>query len=182
MNVEYEIRVLEININDIIVKLEKMGAKKIGEFNQKRFVYDLKPKKSGKWIRLRTNGKVTTLCYKDVSSNTIDGTKEVEIVVDDFDKTNLFLNKIGFVSKNYQENRRVQYILDGVEIDIDTWPLIPTYLEIEGSSEEDVLRIKELLEIDDSKVTTLNCEDIYNRIYNIDVMNIKELKFDEKYE
>ena len=178
MNIEYEIRVLEININNIVDKLEKLGAKKVGEFNQKRYVYDLNPKASGKWIRLRTNGKVTTLCYKDVVSNTIDGTKEVEFIVEDFDKTNEFLERIGFISRNYQENKRIQYILNDVEIDIDTWPLIPTYLEIEGSSEEDVLKIKDLLNVDESKVTTLNCEDIYNDIYNIDVMSIKELRFE----
>lgn len=179
MKTEYEIRILEIDVNKIVKKLNDLGAKKVGEYNQKGYVYDLKPKSNGKWIRLRTNGDVTTLCYKDVVDDTINGTKEVEIVVDDFDKTNELLERIGFISRNYQENKRIQYILNGVEIDIDSWPLIPTYLEIEGSSEEEVLKIKDLLEVDESKVTTLNCEDIYNKVYNIDVMSIKELKFNE---
>ena len=36
MKTEYEIRVLEVNQNEIIKKLEKLGATKKGEFNQKR--------------------------------------------------------------------------------------------------------------------------------------------------
>ena len=79
MKIEYEIRVLEIDINKIINFLELLGAKKVGEYFQKRYVYDLNPVQNGKWIRLRTNGIKTTLTYKDIVSNTIDGTKEVEI-------------------------------------------------------------------------------------------------------
>lgn len=177
MKTEYEIRVLEINKEEIVNKLESLGATKKGEFSQRRYVYDLKPVQKGKWIRLRTNGKKTTLTYKDIVSNTIDGTKEVEITVDDFDKTNEFLERIGFESRSYQENFRIQYILNGVEIDIDSWPLIPTYLEIEGSSERQVVEMQNLLGITPDKLTTFNCDDIYKQIYGIDISTIKELKF-----
>ena len=177
MKTEYELRVLEINKEKIIKKLESLGAIKIGDFNQKRYVYDIKPAEKGKWIRLRTNGKLTTLTYKDIVSNTIDGTKEVEFEVESITKANEFLERIGFKSRNYQENNRTQYTLNGVEIDIDSWPMIPTYLEVEGSSKEEVLNMLDLLEVDKSKITALNCEDIYKSIYNIDVLKIKELKF-----
>ena len=177
MKTEYEIRILEIDKEEMIKRLENLGAKKVGEYEQKRYVYDLRPVEKGKWIRLRTNGLNTTLTYKDIVSNTIDGTKEIEIEVDDFEKTNEFLEKIGFKNRGYQENKRIQYILNNVEIDIDTWPMIKTYMEIEGKKEQDVINMKKLLNIDESKVTTLNCDDIYKRIYNIDISKIKELKF-----
>ena len=96
MKTEYEIRILEINKEEMIKKLEKLGATKKGKFNQKRYVYDLRPAEKGKWIRLRTNGRVTTLTYKDIVSNTIDGTKEVEFDVEDFNKAIEFLEKLGF--------------------------------------------------------------------------------------
>ena len=177
MKTEYEIRVLEINKEEIVNKLKKLGAIMKGNFKQKRYVYDLKPAENGKWIRLRTNGKVTTLTYKDIVSNTIDGTKEVEFEVEDFDKANEFLEKIGFINRSYQENERIQFILNNVEIDIDSWPMIPNYMEIEGKSEEEVLNMKRVLNIDESNVTTLNCDDIYRQIYKIDISKIKELKF-----
>ena len=177
MKTEYEIRVLEIDKESIVKKLESLGTIKKGEYNQKRYVYDLKPVQKGKWIRLRTNGIDTTLTYKDIEKNTIDGTKEVELRVEDFDIANEFLNKIGFIARNYQENKRIQYILDNVEIDIDTWPMIPTYLEIEANSEKEVNDMVKRLKLDSSKITTLNCDDIYRKIYNIDIKKIKELKF-----
>ena len=177
MKTEYEIRILEINQDEMIKKLETLGATKKGEFEQKRYVYDLKPVQNGKWIRLRTNGKKTTLAYKDIVSDTIDGTKEVEFEVSSISDAEEFLNKIGFNYRSLQENKRIQYILDGVEIDIDTWPMIPTYMEIEGESEEKVNKMIEKLDVDKSKITALNCDDIYRNIYNIDISGIKELKF-----
>lgn len=177
METEYEIRALEINKEDIIKKLEELGAIKKGEFKQKRYVYDLKPIEKGKWIRLRTNGMVTTLTYKDIVSDTIDGTKEVEFEVEDFNKANEFLEKIGFESRSYQENIRIQYILNDVEIDIDSWPMIPTYMEIEGKSEEEVIKMKKILDIDEDKFTALNCDEIYKQIYGIDISKIRDLKF-----
>lgn len=177
MKTEYEVRVLEVNKKYMIKKLEEMGATKKGEFDQKRYVYDLKPVQNGKWIRLRTNGKKTTLAYKDIVSKTIDGTKEVEFEIDDINQAKEFMERIGFNYRSFQENKRIQYILDDVEIDFDEWPMIPTYMEIEGSSEEEVNKMIEKLEIDKSKITTLNCNDIYKDIYNIDIKEIKELKF-----
>jgi len=175
MNIEYEVRVLEINEKDIISKLEELGASKVGEWNQRRFVYDTIPKHESKWFRLRTNGSISTLTYKNIEKNTIDGTHELEIEVSDFDKTNELLELMGYKNKAYQENKRIRYILDGVEIDIDSWPLIPTYMEIEGKSEEEVNEILKKLSIDNSKITALNCEDIYKEIYNINIDEIKIL-------
>ena len=68
-------------------------------------------------------------------------------------------------------------MLDGVEIDIDSWPLIPTYLEIEGKDEESVLKMIEKLELDKEKVTTLDVQSVYKEVYNIDIETIKVLKF-----
>jgi len=177
MKTEYEVRVLEIDTEEIIKKLESLGAKKEAEYDQKRYVYDLLEKDDGKWIRLRTNGTKTTLTYKDVTSDKIDGTKECEVEVSDFEGTNEILNKMGYFSKAYQENKRIRYYLDGVEIDIDSWPMIPTYLEIEGESEEAVNQMIKKLELPENKVTSLDVQSVYEKIYGIDITKIKNLKF-----
>lgn len=49
-NVEYEVRVLEINREEIIKKLERLGAKKIKEGMQRRYVYDFNPIQKHKYI------------------------------------------------------------------------------------------------------------------------------------
>jgi adenylate cyclase class 2 len=177
MNIEYEVRVLEIDEKEIVNKLEKLGAIFNGKYEQKRYVYNVIPKSDGKWLRLRTNGIKTTLTYKSVEKSTIDGTKELEIEVEDFQKTNELLEKAGIKAKGYQENKRTQYILDGVEIDIDSWPLIPTYLEIEGKDEESVKNTIKKLELEKNKVTALDVQSVYEKIYNIDISKIEVLKF-----
>ena len=177
MNIEYEARILDIDKDKLIKRLKDLNARFVGEFNQKRYVYNIIPKADGKWLRLRTNGKKTTLTYKSVEKNSIDGTKELEIEVDNFEKTNSLLELAGIKNKGYQENNRVQYVLDDVEIDIDTWPMIPTYVEIEGKSEESVLNIIKKLGINDKKITTLDVQSLYKEIYNIDITKIDVLKF-----
>lgn len=177
MHVEYECRILEINKEEFIGKLEKAGAIKIGEYFQKRYVYDFNPVISNKWIRLRTNGKKTTLTIKEITDKTVDGTKELEIEVSSFDDTNNILNELRYKPRNYQENSRISYMLDDVEIDIDTWPLIPTYAEIEGSSKECVDNLLKKLSICEKNITCLDVASIYNEIYNINILKIKELRF-----
>ena len=178
MNTEYEVRVLEVNVDDVRQKLEELKAKFEWDYIQRRYVYDFIPKQDNKWIRLRTNGEKTTLTIKNLVTSKIDGTQELEIVVDDFDKTNMILKELGYEAKGYQENRRIQYTLNGVEVDIDSWPMIPTYLEIEGKSEEDVYKILELLGYKREDCTTRDVEGIYLD-YGYDLNTIYDLKLEE---
>ena len=75
MKTEIEERVLEINKEEVIKKLEELGAKKVGDWHQRRYVYDFMPKRENEWIRLRNNGEETTLTYKNIESKDIAGTK-----------------------------------------------------------------------------------------------------------
>lgn len=181
MEKERELTVLNIELDDFIQTLEELGAEKQGEFLQRRYVYDVKPLNPNKWIRLRTNGTKTTLTIKEIKDkNAIEGTNELEVVVGDFDKTNEILNELGYEARNYQENYRRVYLLGNVEISIDSWPLIPTYAEIEGKTNEDVERVLKLVNTKNYQTTTFDVESIYREIYGIDIMKVKELKFGEK--
>ena len=177
MNIEIEERVLDIDVEKIIAKLETLGATKVGEWHQKRYVYDFNPVRENEWIRLRTNGEKVTLTYKNIEDVSLTGTKELEVEVEDFEKTNELLNILGYMPKAFQENKRIRYLLEGTEVDIDFWPLIPAYLEIEGSSKEEVEKIENMLEVNKEKITYLYCSDIYKSIYGNDSAKIKELKF-----
>jgi adenylate cyclase, class 2 len=179
MITEYETKILEINVDEIIAKLESLGAKKINEKEQKRFVYNFTPKKENSWVRLRTDGKTTTLTIKEIQNDQIDGTKEIEIKVNDFEKTNLLLEKLGYTYNGYQENKRLSYVLNKVEVEIDFWPLIPPYLEVEGKSAKEVEKIIKLLGFEMSQTTSINTIKVYKK-YGIDLESIKELKFKNK--
>lgn len=174
---ENEVRILEIS-KDFEKKLIDLGAEKVGEYFQRRYVYDIKPVNIRKWIRLRTNGEKTTLTIKHIQDvNAIDGTEELEVVVDDFDEMNKILESLEYFHRNYQENKRILYILDGVEVSIDSWPLIPDYAEIEGKSVEDVKKVLNKLNLTEDDYTTLDVVSVYEH-YGIDVLNIVDLKMD----
>lgn len=180
--VEYEARVLEINQEKLEEKLKALGAEKVADFEYKRRVYDFNPRSDGKWIRLRTDGRKTTLTIKEIKSTAIDGTIENEIEVSDFDGTDEILNKLGYNAHTYQENRRTRWKLDGVEIDIDTWPYIPTYVEIEGHSTVEVEDMIKKLELDTNKVTSIDVQEVFKHFYHIDIAKMPEVKFGEKLE
>ena len=179
MHTEYEVRILEIDKEKLKSRLNELGATEEWNLVQRRYVYDFIPKVDNKWIRLRTNGKKTTLTIKNLVTSKIDGTQELEIEVSDFDKTNMILKELGYEARGYQENRRNQYMLNGVEIDIDSWPMIPTYIEIEGDSEEEVYKIVELLGYKKEDCTTRDVEGIYLD-YGYVLSDINELKFNEE--
>ena len=109
----------------------------------------------------------------------ISGTCELEVSVDDFDKTRQILEELGYHHQNYQESVIRTYELNGVVIEIDSWTLIPDYVEIKGSSESDVLNTLNLLGISKDNITTLDVETIYKDIYGIDISILHELRFDE---
>ncbi len=179
MKTEYEIRVLEIDHDNIVKQLEELGATKVFEAKQERKVYDFNPVRTSSWIRLRTNGIKTTLTIKEIKDKTIDGTKETEIEVSSFDTADELMNKLGYKYRSYQQNYRVQYDLNGVEIDLDKWPRIPEYMEIEGKNEEEVNEVLNKLVIDKEKVTTLDVTSIYEHYGYYDINSTKELLLEE---
>lgn len=107
--------------------------------------------------------------------------QEVEVEVSDLEKTNIILKELGYEPRSFQENKRRQYNLNGVEIDIDSWPLIPDYMEIEGKNEKEVMEVLELLGYGEENVTSKDVESIYQD-YGIDLSIIKylELESDRK--
>lgn len=178
MHTEYEVRVLEIDKENLIKKLENLGAKKIADFDYKRRIYNFNPISPNKWIRLRTDGKRTTLTIKKLESLEIDGTKEMEVEVSDFEETNNMLNELGYKAHTYQENKRTRYLLNDVELDIDSWPYIPTYLEIEGKDKNSVKSMIKLLGIDEEKVTSIDVQGVFRTFYNIEISNVPVVSFD----
>ena len=77
------------------------------------------------------------------------------------EKTDLILQELGYSKRSIQENVRERYELNDIEIDIDTWPHLNTFAEFEGNSEEAVLNVLELLNVDKSSITTMDVQSIY---------------------
>ena len=161
MNTEIEVRLLDIDKEDLISKLEQNNAKFIGDWLQVRYVYDFKPVDPHRWIRLRTNGITNTLTIKEVKDKTEHGTKELEIEVSSLETAHQILEKLGYKRRSIQENKRIRYILNDVEIDIDTWPGLNTYVEFEGELEGQIKEVFKLLDLDYKDAITDDAQDIY---------------------
>lgn len=174
--IEYEGKILDIDPETVEKQILDRGGHRLGETLQRRYVYDITPDDQSKWIRLRDTGNEATLTIKEITSDAIDGTHETEISVSDFDTTNALLDKLGYKPKAYQENRRVSFTLAETKIEIDTWPRIPAYLEIEATSKDAVIEVAQLLGYDEDQLTGENTTKVYAR-YGIDLNNISDLRF-----
>ena len=161
MNNELELRILDVDVTKVIKKLNSLGAKKVGSWDYTRYIYDTNPVDENKWIRLRFDGKKTELTYKNYRSNLIDGVEELEIEVSDLEKANQFLEILGYTHRSVQQNKRIRYMLDDVEIDIDTWPHLNPFVEVEGPTVDKVNKTIDLLKEFGSEVTGKNVQSIY---------------------
>ena len=181
MNIENEKTILDIDKKEFVAKLLIAGAKEVcPERKQIRCVYDIDPNNKNKWMRLRTNGEKTTLTIKEISNNSKVGAKEIEIEVSDFEETNKILEELGYHARNRQENLRHIFEIDGAEVSIDTWPMIPPYAEIEAEDLSQIENVLNTLDVDRNKTTKLDVVSIYNEIYGIDVMAITDLRLEDK--
>ena len=177
MPVEHEAKVLDIDPEAVTARILAAGGRQVaGPRLMRRHVYGIVPGDMSKWIRLRDTGTETTLCVKEIRSDAIDGTLEVETAVGDFAAASEILGLLGFTPKSYQENKRTSLSLGSVRLEIDEWPLIPPYLEIEGDTKDDVLRVAKVLGYTEDQLTSENTIKVYAR-YDIDITAIPDLRF-----
>ncbi|GAA1665467.1 class IV adenylate cyclase [Fodinicola feengrottensis] len=177
MATEFEAKVLDIDPDEMTARILVAGGTLTRAITtMRRYVYDIDPTDATRWIRLRDNGNQTTLTVKEIRNDNIDGTDETEIVVNDFATTNLLLEKLGFNAKSYQENRRTSFAFGHAQLEIDQWPLIPPYLEIESTSPEEVIATARKLAIGEEQLTGENTVKVYAR-HHINLADIKELRF-----
>jgi adenylate cyclase, class 2 len=183
---EIEVKFLNIDPVKTEKKLVALGAKRIFEKLYRRRVFDYpdyRLDKSGAWLRLRDEGEKITLTFKkrieiDSGENGNDVTaEETGIVVNDFDMTTEMLLKLGFIEKHYVENKRIRYMLGDIEFDIDTYPQLEPYIEIEAPSWEKIDKGTKLLGFDKKNRKIYSATQIYKQ-KGIIVDDYKEITFD----
>ena len=168
MNNEIEATFYDVDKDEIRAKLKAAGAEMIRpEGLMRRTVYD-----TGKhsFARVRDENDKIVMTYKVYSDDTIImGCKEVNLVVDSYEEANKFMEGIGLRVKASQESYREVWELDGVEITIDTWPWIPTYIEVEGSTEDAVWSVSEKLGYKKEDAHFGSVDRVYNHYYGVDM-------------
>ncbi len=181
-NREIEVRFLRINKEVLINKLLELKAQDNGEVLLRELIFydpELTWSDEGKMVRLRDTSKKITMSYKHHTGDSIMGAEEIELEVNSLDNAKKFLERIGLLASREQEKKRHTFILNHVIIDIDTWPTMPPYVEIEGESEEDVKMISEKLGYKWGDAIFENAKIVIEKYYNIPVSKLRFFTFDK---
>ena len=168
MNNEIEAQFLDIDKNEIREKLKEVGAKLVKpEVLMRRVVFDTGPNTFAR-VRDEGEGKIV-MTYKNVADeNSILGTKEVNVVIDDYENGILLLKACGLEPKAEQESYRETWVFGDVEICIDTWPWLPTFIEIEGPSEKSVWDTADKMGLKREKAKFGSVDSTYRHYYGVD--------------
>lgn len=167
MNTEIEVKFLNVDIDNIRARLEKVGATLEHPMRlMQRALIDTKELDAkNAFLRIREEGDRTTMTFKQFDENSLTGAKELEVAVSDFSTTLQILEQFELTPRTLQESRRETWRLGSVEVVIDEWPWINPYIEIEGETEEAVKDTATLLGFDWKDAMFGSVDVIYNREY-----------------
>ncbi|MBT2492120.1 class IV adenylate cyclase [Streptomyces sp. ISL-96] len=178
MKHEYEAKFLAIDVAGLQAKLTTLGATQAFPrtlLTRKIFENDAL---EGAWVRLRDEGTRSTLTLKQVTdATTINGTTEIETEVTDLHAMAEILRSLGMREVRYQENYREEWRLGEVAFDFDTWPDLPTFVEIEGPDEASVRQAAALLDLDYSEARFGSVDEIYKSESGRDILAEPTLLF-----
>jgi adenylate cyclase class 2 len=176
MSIEFEAKFLDIDVNLMRKKLNKISAiivhkKKL----YKRRVFGRCTKDIPGYSRVRKEGSNTTMTIKIYKDPKFPEEHEINIK-DDFETGVSFMNALGLETKAYQESIREKWSHPLVhEITFDTIPGLPTYMEIDCTSEDKLNEVIKLLSLDESKKRFGAFDHTYLEYYGIplDIINHK---------
>lgn len=182
MPTEIEAKFLDINVVDLRQKLTAAGATLVQPerlMRRKNFDYpDRRLEKSvAGWIRVRDEGDKITLAYKQFNDRGLLGTHETSVMVDSFDQCCAFLEVIGLKQTSFQETKRESWRLGEADIEIDTWPWLPPFLEIEAATEQAVRAAATKLGFAWSKALHGSVEIVYQKYFNVTEQEVDSWPF-----
>lgn len=171
METEIEAKFLAVDHDAMRAKLQALGAtceqpKRL----MRRKSYDFPDKRLNEvngWVRVRDEGDKVTLSYKQLNDRTLHGTKEVTVVVDSFEAAQHFLEAIGLQANGYYETTRESWVLGHTQIELDEWPWVKPFLEIEGPDEASVKSMAAQLGLDWKDVVHGSVEIVYMAEYDV---------------
>jgi adenylate cyclase class 2 len=134
---EIEVKILEVDGDSIRRKLEVMGAEKKFEGT---IVAHFFRGPNGKKIRLRQMGDTCYVTAKQrIGSDKMLHNEEHEVETSDFESMAKILEIAGLTKYGESIKARVSYIFEGITFDLDTYPGIPEYAEVEAQTREKVV-------------------------------------------
>lgn len=168
MGKELEVKVLNINKDEIIKKLESINAKLIKREHQVNKIFDFEDRyiKDNHKGYMRIREKVDLLrdkkeyiltLKKNVSNDGVRENIEIETNVTDSESLEKILLHLKLKKVHQGSKERISYTLDGILFEIDTWDkdtYPEPYLEIEVKDKKELDRAIKILDLKKDNVTS----------------------------
>lgn len=178
MGKELEVKVLNVNVEELENKLKKIGAELVKKEYQRNIIFDTEDRfimnKHNAYLRLRevkdlnSNevSKIFTL-KKNISKGSLRENEEIETIIQDGEAIISILEHLNLNIIHEGTKKRISYKYENILYEIDIWnkETYPhPYLEIEVNNEEDLEKAIELLELDKKNVTTKSISQLRNEV------------------
>ncbi len=176
---EIETKVLDIHKEDIIQKLVSLGAQKIQETRLIVDWYRIKGIKEGEdpWflrIRSKAGGEhEVTWKAKSTALGVARKHKEINFIIPEPEKLADLFEELDLEKYAHQEKDRISFDYKEWKFDIDTYPGMPAYLEIEGKSEEHIKEAMALLGVSENKTWNSGERILIQETYGLDWYTMK---------
>lgn len=163
MKSEIEAKFLNCSHDQIRATLKGLGAvcEQPMRLMRRVVVHNETMSQKNAFLRIRDEGSRVTMTYKQFDDDSIDGAKEHEVAVSDFDTAIALLESVGLAHDTYQESKRENWRLGEAEIMLDEWPWLNPYIEIEAPTESAVREAVAMLDLDWQKAIFGGVANIY---------------------
>jgi adenylate cyclase class 2 len=176
---ETEVKILNIDTKQLMKRFDALGAKKKQETKLSVSWFRLSGTNEGedKWfLRIRSNfqGKhEVTWKGKSTIFDKARQHEEINFFIQEPKKLSELFEKIGLEKYAFQEKNRTSFEYLDWKFDIDQYPDMPEFLEIEGNSEEHIKEAIKLLHMENNKTWADGERTLIQDVYNLDWYNMK---------
>src|SRR3989344_1939853 len=178
---EFEVitKVLEVNRDDIIAKMDNLGAQKIYEGRVLLDYFRNEASKIGeeqKFLYLKSYeeglGEITWNGAHEIVGVSRKR-HEISFVVGDTEKAAELLTELRYERYAHQEKNRISWVYDAWRFNLEEYPEVPSYLKIKGHSDEHVREAVVQLGLGGHKITSDLDRVIIEFTYHRDWYNLR---------
>lgn len=176
---EIETKILDVDVEEIKNKMKALGALEIK--STRLFVDWFRPKDHEEgdtpwFLRIRTDSEGNNeATWK--SNRTFLGAssshKEINLKILDKNAMSDLLIELGMKIYAHQEKDRISWKYGEWQFDLDQYPRMPAYLEIEGKNEEGIQEAIKLLGLEGKTATPKGERVVISDIYGLDWYDMK---------
>lgn len=176
---EIETKVLDIDSEKIKSELIKLGAK---ETKDTKLVVDwyrpagIKEGEDPWFLRIRTNSEgvneVTWKAKSDILGQ-VRKHKEINFKIEEPEKLDDLFEELNLEKYAHQEKKRISFEYEDWIFEIDLYPGMPAFLEIEGNGEEHIIEAMKLLGIENNRTWNDGERTLIQDVYGLDWYDMK---------